>query len=46
MTGREIVEKVYNLPTGEDQTSNLTMTLINKSGKQRIRKLNSSQKTW
>ncbi len=37
LTGREIVEKVYNLPTGEDQTSNLTMTLINKSGKQRVR---------
>lgn len=39
LTGREIVEKVYNLPTGEDQTSNLTMTLINKSGKERIRKI-------
>jgi len=39
LTGREIVEKVYNLPTGDDQTSNLTMTLINKSGKQRIRKI-------
>jgi len=37
LTGREIVEKVYNLPTGDDQTSNLTMTLINKSGKERIR---------
>ena len=39
LTGREIVEKVYNLPTGDDQTSNLTMTLINKSGKERIRKI-------
>lgn len=39
LTGREIVEKVYTLPTGDDQTSNLTMTLINKSGKERIRKI-------
>ena len=39
LTGREIVEKVYNIPTGEDQTSNLTMTLINKNGKERIRKI-------
>ena len=37
LTGREIVEKVYNLPSGDDQTSNLTMTLINKSGKERVR---------
>ena len=37
LSGREIVETVYNLPTGDDQTSNLTMTLINKSGKQRVR---------
>ncbi len=39
LTGRDIVEKVYNLPTGGDQTSDLTMTLINKSGKERIRKI-------
>ncbi len=39
LNGRDIVEKVYNLPTGDDQTSNLTMTLINKSGKERIRKI-------
>ena len=39
LSGREIVEKVYNLPTGDDQTSDLTMTLINKSGKERIRKI-------
>ena len=37
LTGREIVEKVYNRPAGDDQTSNLTMTLINKSGKERVR---------
>jgi len=39
LTGREIVAKVYNLPTGDDKTSNLTMTLINKSGKKRIREI-------
>ncbi len=39
MTAREIIEKVYNRPEGDDQTSNLTMTLINKSGKQRVRKI-------
>ncbi len=39
LTAREIVDKVYNLPTGDDQTSDLTMTLINKSGKERIRKI-------
>ncbi len=39
LTAREIVEKVYNRPEGDDQTSNLTMTLENKSGKQRIRKI-------
>ena len=39
LTGREIIEKVYTRPTGDDQTSNLTMTLINKSGSERIRKI-------
>ncbi len=39
LTGREIIDKVYNRPTGDDQTSNLTMTLINKSGDERVRKI-------
>lgn len=39
LTGKQIIEKVYNRPTGNDQNSNLTMTLINSQGKQRIRKL-------
>ncbi|NOR88537.1 MAG: outer membrane lipoprotein-sorting protein, partial [Bacteroidales bacterium] len=39
LTGREIVEKVYTRPAGDDQTSNLTMTLINKSGSERVRKI-------
>jgi len=39
LTGREIIDKAYNLPTGDDQTSDLTMTLINKSGSERVRKI-------
>jgi len=39
LTGKQIIEKVYNRPTGDDQTSNLAMTLINKSGAQRVRKI-------
>ena len=39
LTGREIIDKAYNLPTGEDMTSDLTMTLINKSGNTRVRKI-------
>ena len=46
MTGREIVEKAYNLPTGEDVTSTLTMTLINKSGQTRIRKIQQYSKDF
>ena len=39
LTGRQIVEKAYNLPTGDDRTSVLTMTLTNKSGQTRVRKI-------
>ncbi len=39
LTGKQIIEKVYNRPSGDDQSSNLTMTLINAQGKQRVRKL-------
>ena len=39
LTGRQIVDKAYNLPSGDDQTSVLTMTLINKSGQTRVRKI-------
>ena len=46
MTGREIVEKAYNLPTGEDQTSTLTMTLVNKSGQTRVRKIKQYMKDF
>jgi len=39
LTGRAIMDKVYNRKTGDDQISNLTMTLINRSGEKRVRKL-------
>ena len=39
LNGKQIIEKVYNRPTGDDQTSDLTMTLINKSGAQRVREI-------
>ncbi|MEA3318231.1 MAG: outer membrane lipoprotein-sorting protein [Bacteroidota bacterium] len=39
LSGKQIVEKNYNRETGDDQTSNLTMTLINKQGDSRVRKI-------
>ena len=39
LSGKQIIEKVYMRPAGDDQTSDLTMTLINKSGAQRVRKI-------
>ena len=39
LTGKQIVENAYNRATGDDQTSNLTMTLINKHGDQRVREI-------
>ncbi len=39
LSGKQIIEKVYNRDTGDDQTSDLTMTLIHKSGAQRVRKI-------
>ena len=39
LTGTQIIEKAYNRATGDDQTSLLTMTLTNKQGKQRVRKI-------
>lgn len=39
LTGRDIVEKAYNLPQGNDRTSILTMTLVNNNGSTRVRKI-------
>jgi outer membrane lipoprotein-sorting protein len=39
LTGTQIIKKTYNRATGDDQTSILTMTLTNKSGQTRVRKI-------
>lgn len=39
LSGTEIMQKVYDLPTGEDVQGELTMTLVNKREEQRVRKL-------
>lgn len=39
LTGKEVIEKVYNRPTGEDQIAKLTMTLINSRGNERVREI-------
>ena len=36
-SGMEIIQKVYDRPTGNDQDGELTMTLINKRGDERVR---------
>ncbi len=46
LTGRQIVEKAYNLPTGKEQTSTLTMTLINSRGNTRVRKIKQFKKDF
>ncbi|MBE0662777.1 MAG: outer membrane lipoprotein-sorting protein [Bacteroidales bacterium] len=39
MSGQQIMEKVYYNPTGEDMQGELTMTLTNSRGDQRVRQL-------
>ncbi|HHN48382.1 MAG TPA: outer membrane lipoprotein-sorting protein [Bacteroidales bacterium] len=39
MNGQQIMEKVYHNPTGEDMQGELTMTLTNSRGDQRVRQL-------
>ncbi len=39
LTGQEIIQKVYDNPTGEDTQGELAMTLINRQGEQRLRNL-------
>ena len=39
ITGLQVIENVYNRPDGDDMTSDLTMTLINSSGKERVREI-------
>ena len=39
LSGVEIIQKVYDRPTGNDQEGKLTMTLINSRGDQRVREI-------
>jgi outer membrane lipoprotein-sorting protein len=39
LSGLEIIQNVYDRPTGNDQEGELTMTLINKRGDQRVREI-------
>lgn len=39
LTGAQIMQKVYEQPSGKDLQGELTMTLVNKQGEQRVRKL-------
>jgi hypothetical protein len=45
-TGKEIMTMVYDRADGDDRTSVLTMTLINKRGSKRIRKVTSYSKDY
>ncbi len=38
-SGLEVMTKVYERPTGTDQEADLTMTLINRSGAERVREI-------
>ncbi|MDY0199717.1 MAG: outer membrane lipoprotein-sorting protein [Tenuifilaceae bacterium] len=39
LTGQQVIEKVYNNPSGDDTQGNLSMTLTNNRGEQRERNL-------
>lgn len=45
VSGQEIMEKVYHNPSGDDTQGELTMTLINNRGEQRVRQLSQFIKT-
>jgi outer membrane lipoprotein-sorting protein len=45
-TGQKIMEDAYNLPKGEDMQGELTMTLINRQGEQRVRNLRQYSKDY
>ncbi len=46
LSGKEIMEKVYNRDEGEDQKAELSMTLINSRGDKRIRELKQFYKDY
>ena len=39
LTGLEVIQNVYNRPTGNDMAGNLIMTIENSRGNQRVRKI-------
>ncbi len=45
-TGKEIMTRVDDKPDGDDRKSTLTMTLVNKSGRKRVRELESFSKDY
>ena len=45
LSGLEVIQKVYDRPTGNDMTGNLIMTIENSRGNQRIRKMKQFVKT-
>ncbi len=45
LTGLEVIQNVYNRPTGNDMTGNLIMTIENSRGNQRVRKIKQYVKT-
>lgn len=46
LTGLDIVENVYNRSVGDDMTADLTMTLTNSSGDNRVRKIKQFSKDF
>lgn len=46
MSGLEVIEQVYDRPTGEDVQSDLTMTLTNDRGDQRVRSIKQFTKDY
>ncbi|MDZ4205190.1 MAG: outer membrane lipoprotein-sorting protein [Bacteroidales bacterium] len=46
MTGQQIMEKVYNNPSGDDIEGELTMTLVDARGQERVRQLKQFTKDY
>ncbi len=46
LTGQQIIENVYYRETGDDATSDLTMTLINSRGSERVREIKQFSKDY
>ena len=45
LSGLDVIQKVYDRPTGNDMTGNLIMTIENSRGNQRVRKIKQFVKT-